>query len=196
MHDKGKLATYIDITKQTILICWIALFSFWAIKLFGGNFFEILVENENFVKFSQLVQNTWLKHLVSLFTITLVNYFRFCCICEKFIIKDKKLIFVLIADITMWICSNFISSDFIQMFYGYIFIIIFGICVQNKYKKFYGVICVGLEFVFSSISMVIRNIPLEVSEDYIISLILSIDVYLMYLLYYLHINLSRIKKEI
>jgi hypothetical protein len=94
MEDKytgtAKLKTYIHITRITIALCWIALFAFWAIKLFGGNWFEIVVENKNFIKFSNIVQNTWVKYLVSLFTIAVAKYLTFGAICQKFYFKGKQ----------------------------------------------------------------------------------------------------------
>ena len=89
--DNDKLKTYIDITKITIVICWISLLAFLAIKLFGGNFFEIVVENDNFVKFSEMVETTCLKYLVSFITMGIGNYFIFSSISQRFVLRNKNL---------------------------------------------------------------------------------------------------------
>ena len=194
-YDKTRLQVYISVTNITIVLCWVSLLSFWAIKLMGGNWFEVVVNNQNFIAFSNTVQNTWLKYLVSFITICLVNHFRFCVIAQSFCIKGKTIMFVFLSSVTMWLVSNFVTIDIIQMLYGYVLIVFYGIITQKSYKRLLGLICVALEFGFSTISMLIRNVSLAVSSDYILSLILSVDVYLMYTLYYLYINLIRIKKE-
>lgn len=196
MHDKGKLATYIDITKQTIVICWIALFSFWAIKLFGGNFFEILVGNENFVKFSQLVQNTWLKHIGSFISITLSYYLLWGAIFQKVLFKGKFLYLYLVTSISVWIICSFFDIAILEMFYGYTLLIVFSIIINKGYKKANGFICVLLDFVFATISMFTRSIELSVITDYLILMIASIDMYIMYALYFLYSILLKIKKGI
>ena len=85
MKDKERLSMYVDITRITITLCWIALIAFWCLKLFGGNWFEIMVENENFIKFSDFVQNSWLKYIVSFITIFFGNYFMFGAISQNIV---------------------------------------------------------------------------------------------------------------
>lgn len=56
--DKDKLQMYNSIVRTTIVLCWLSLFSFWGIKILGGNWFELVVDNTNFIKFSRFVQNS------------------------------------------------------------------------------------------------------------------------------------------
>ena len=39
-----------------ILISWIALIICLIVKLFGGNWFELWLENDNFIKFCEVIQ--------------------------------------------------------------------------------------------------------------------------------------------
>ena len=116
MQDKfigtAKLKTYIQITRITIVICWISLLAFWAIKLFGGNFFEIVVENDNFVKFSEKIETTWLKYLVSFITVSVANYLIIGAICQKFYFKGKQAVVVGLAIFSIWVVSNFVPLSF------------------------------------------------------------------------------------
>ena len=196
MINKDRLQMYVSLTKITIVLCWVSLFSFWAIKLFGGNWFEIMVENENFVKFSNTVQNTWLIYLSTLITTIIANHFTFCSISEKFALKGKELIFVIFATITSWVTVNFINIEILKMWYGYIIIIIYAIIFQKSWKKLYGILALILETVFLAISMITRNVELQYVDNLMMTYILSIDFYIMYAIYYLHLNLIRIKKEI
>lgn len=194
MKDKEKLSMYVDITRITIILCWIALIAFWCLKLFGGNWFEIMVENENFIKFSALVQNTWLKYVISLFTIFFSNYFLLCAIDEKFTFKGKELIIVIAIIFSMWLVVNFIKA--ISFWYGYVIMILFSIIRKKSWKKLYGVLAFVLSLIFSILSMITRSVELKLMTDYFITSILIIDMNIMIILYYLYVNLIRLKKEV
>ena len=195
--DKEKLKTYIQITRITIVICWIALFAFWAIKLFGGNFFEIVVENENFVKFSEMVETTWIKYLVSFITIAVAKYLTFGAICQKFYFKGKDLAFVLFGIVSIWAVANFLPLGVLNFssWYGYLIFILAGILYQKGWKKSFGGLAIVLETIFSVVSAITRNLSINIMSNYLIAIIFSIDLYLMVGLYYLYSNLIKIKKE-
>lgn len=187
---------YISVTRITIVICWLSLISFWVIKIFGGNWFEIMVENENFIEFSNIVQNTWVKYLLSLITMSISYYLMFSAVVQKIVIKGVYLYTVIICIISNWAITNFVQIPFLQTVYGYILIIICGFVFQYKWKKLLGLVAVALDFVFVLVSMITRNISLGFVTDYLTIMILMIDVYIMYLLYALYSNLIKYKKEI
>lgn len=195
--DKEKLKTYIQITRITIVICWISLFAFWAIKLFGGNFFEIVVANENFVKFSEMVETTWLKYLVSFITIAVAKYLTFGAICQKFYFKGKDLAFVVFGIVSIWAVSNFMPLGKLHFpaWYAYVVFIIASCKYQKGWKKSFGVLAIALETIFSVVSAITRNLSINIMSNYLIAIIFSIDLYLMVGLYYLYSNLIKIKKE-
>jgi hypothetical protein len=192
--NKDRLQMYESLTKITIVLCWLSLFSFWAIKIFGGNLFEIMVENQNFIKFSNLVQNTWVKYLVSFFTVFASNYLLFGAISQQFKFKIKEAIIVFVLIVSMWVVVNFVQI--ISVWYGYVVVIIYGIVRQKGWRKCFGLIGVALTLLFSTISMLVRNIDVGLVDNYLILLILVIDMYIMMALYYLYSNFIRLKKEI
>ena len=180
--------------KITIVLCWLSLFSFWLVKIFGGDWFSIIVKNENFVEFSNVVQNTWLKYLVSYFTIVLAKYLTIGAICQKMIFKGKQLLVVATTIISIWAIVNFVPFDIIRMLYPYAIILMFAFAYQRKWRKLYGVIAIAFEFAFATISMATRNVPIEITENYFVAIILSIDMYIMATLYMLYMNLIKITK--
>jgi hypothetical protein len=197
VKDKERLSMYVDITRITITLCWIALIAFWCLKLFGGNWFEIMVENENFIKFSDLVQNTWLKYVVSFITILTLNYFSICAICQRFYFKGKDLLILAIVLIINWALVNFVPMElsFVSSNFAYISFIVYGIIYQTKTKKLYGFLAIILDIAFSMLSMFIRNIKFEIVTDYLVLMILCIDIYIMTALYFLYSNLIKLKEE-
>lgn len=196
LKDKDKIKTYIDITKATICICWVSLFAFWAIKLFGGNFFEIVVQNENFIAFSNLVQNTWLKYLVSFITIAVAKYLTFGAICQKFVFKGKQLLFVIFGIVSIWTISNFMPLGKLQFpsWYAYLVFIVASLIYQKGWKKSFGILAIAFELGFAFISMQVKNLPIETMSNYLITSIFIFDLYLMLALYYLYSNLIKLKK--
>lgn len=195
-RDKDRLQMYISVTKIAIVLCWLSLFYFWALKIFGGNFFEIIVENENFLKFSQSVQNTWLKYLVSFITIFVSYYLMFGAVAQNIRLKGSKLVFYILSALLTWVTVNFVNIFLFEMFSGYVLIFIFGFVYQDKFKKMFGALAIILDFLFSTISMLVRSIELSMITDYLILLIGCIDFYIMYCLYFLYANILNLKKGI
>lgn len=195
--DNEKLKTYIQITRITIVICWVALFAFWAIKLFGGNWFEIAVQNENFVKFSEKVETTWLKYLVSFITIAIAKYLTFGAICQKFVFKGKDLAFVVFGIVSIWAISNFMPLGTLNFpaWYAYIAYIALSVIYQKGWRKSFGILAIIFELGFAFISMLTRNLPIEIMSNYFIAIIFSIDLYFMVGLYYLYSNLIKLKRS-
>ena len=196
--DKDKLQMYISITRIVIIICWVSLFCFWGIKLLGGNWFEIVVNNKHIIKLSNKLQYTWLKYLISIFTIALGNFLLFVAIAQQFYFRGKDILVFIILTISMWVVINFVPKNFlnIQFWYGYVVIICFGLFKQTGWKKIFGLIAVILQFLFSTISMVIRDNKLKLIDNYLILLVLLIDIYIMYALFYLYTNLIKLKKGV
>lgn len=195
MKDKERLSMYVDITRITITLCWIALIAFWCLKLFGGNWFEIMVQNENFIKFCKFAEKSWLKDLINLFTIIVTNYFLFGAISQKFYFPIKKTFIIIGLLVSMWAIRFLPNILGLHFWYGYLVIILYGIFVQKGYKKWFGVLGVLINFVFTTISIFVRNLPLELTTNFLIGNILLIDMYIMYVLYYLYFNLIRLEKE-
>lgn len=196
LNDKEKIKTYIDITKATIGICWVSLFAFWAIKLFGVNFFEIVVQNENFIAFSNLVETTLLKYLVSFFTIAVAKYLTFGAICQKFTFKGKQLLFIIFGIVSIWAVSNFMPLGKLQFpsWYAYLVFIVASLIYQKGWKKSFGILAIAFELAFAFISMQVKNLPIEIMSNYLITAIFIFDLYLMLALYYLYSNLIKLKE--
>lgn len=193
--DKDRLQMYVSIVRITIVLCWLSLFTFWIVKIFCNEIFEIAVQNENFIKFSDLLQNTWLKYLVSLFTIGTSFFLMYGATTQTFYPNGKDIVVVILSVLTIWVVANFINIEILKMLCGYVIISLIGVFKQKRVKKLLGCFAVVLDFVFCTISMLTRNIELRFLTNYVVILVLSIDVYMMFALYYLYSNLLRLKKE-
>lgn len=194
--NKDRLQMYVSVINITIIVCWLSLFCFWAVKIFGGNWFEIAVHNEKIIALSAKIQNSWLRYLSSFITIFIARYFIIGAICQKFYFKGKCALFVYASIVSMWVVVDFIHIDAVKMWYGYIVMLLVGIIYHKGWKRLLGAVSIAIELVFSLVSMLTRNIQLQVIDDYLISMVGSIDLYIMFILYYLYSNLIRLRKEI
>ena len=79
--------------KRVIIVCWIALAICFGIKLFGGNLFEIMCNNENFIKVCEYADNHFLAdYLISSIHSYISNYLTILAMCGKWKFKKIELV--------------------------------------------------------------------------------------------------------
>lgn len=179
--------------KRVIVVCWIALAICFGIKLFGGNLFEIMCENENFIKVCEYADNHfWAYYLINALNNFVLTYFYTLAVCQKLKYEKWQLITVLIT-----IVIGIPIKTYSQIF-GLVFdvwqMILMPCLFTIKYPKKHWNVVIGniLVVIFQVISMFVKNIGIKVltSESVLTMMIFSIDVFLMVILYYLYSNLK------
>ena len=65
------------ILKRAIILCWILLIICFIIKLCGGNYFNIMCNNENFIRFCNFIENSIIKYIIYLFSFIFSSYLLF-----------------------------------------------------------------------------------------------------------------------
>ena len=184
--------------KRVIVVCWIALAICFGIKLFGANLFEIMCENENFIKVCEYADNHIWANIIISFIVCLAHlYFYVLAICEQ--MRFKKIqVYILLA-------TAFIGT-FVKVLTPPIFGIIFDIwqltlmpfCfLQKSWKSVFRVLMANvLLFGFQLISMITKNIGVSVlGESVLEGTIFSLDVLLMIILYWGYSNSKRKDKN-
>jgi hypothetical protein len=183
--------------KRVIIVCWIALAICFGIKLFGGNLFEIMCENENFIKVCEYADNHfWAKYLIGLIYSIISMYFFVLAICQRWKYEKWELS-LLVVSILVCNCVKIISpliGAILDIWQG----LILPMILKGRGKK-QCILCLignGLLLVFQLLSMFAKNLGLSfiTSNGVLISAIFSIDVILMVLLYYLYSNITRERK--
>ena len=181
--------------KRVIIVCWIALAICFGIKLFGGNLFEIMCENENFIKVCEYADNHFCAfYIISASYCYVSLYFLELAMIGKWKYSKSELI-IFTATILIGVIvksQNIVLSLLYDVWQGVLMPIVF----TRKDKKRFWFVLLGnaLLVVFQLISMFIKNIHvgLITQNGTLCSAIFSIDVLLMIVLYYLY---SNIKKE-
>ena len=99
---KIKVATNDENYKQVVLgraktICWVSLFVCFTIKIFGGDFFNILCEHENFARFCNFIDNHIVGKIILGFISTFIcNTLFYLAICRKLKLTKLETIIVII----------------------------------------------------------------------------------------------------
>ena len=185
--------------KRVIVVCWIALGICFGIKLFGGNLFEIMCANENFIKVCEYADNNWWANIIISFIVCYAQlYFLILATCQK--IKFDKLEFVVF---TLTALIGTAVKVLLPSWVGIIFDLwqVVGmplVFLRKTPKKFVNVIIANiLLFAFQFISMIAKNISFGILGDSVLEgAIYSIDVFLMIVLYYCYENvINRKEKE-
>ena len=183
--------------KRVIVVCWVALAICFGIKLFGGNLFEIMCENENFIKVCNFIdKHIWADYISSSFYCFVSAYFGILAMCgiEKY---SRTQLIMLIVTILVGTLVKYFGSV-VGIIFDVWQMIIMPCIFTIKTPKRHKFIVLGniLLFAFQFISMFVKNIDINIITEYgtLVTMIYSIDIVLMTIIYYLYSN-SIIKRK-
>lgn len=186
--------------KRAIILCWIMLVACFILKLFGGNWFEVICTNEHFIYICDFIDSHLiLKYIIALFVYTIPSFFIILC-CSKLPNPNKKQCIIIMTSLLIVWLSQFVSiatKSILEFINTIIIPIVLNFDKNNKIislkKSWYkGFIGYALIFIFQFISFITKNIGLVIVHDnMLISAILLIDYYIMIALYYLYIKLIK-----
>jgi hypothetical protein len=187
--------------KRAIILCWIMLVACFAIKLFGGNWFEVVCANEHFLFVCDFVENSiFLYNFISYFVYVIPQSFIVLSICDNTNPSKIDLIYILSALSIIW------SMYFISPTVKYImeFVLVGGSCLfyrilsKNKnqislLKSFVrGILGLVLVLCFQAISLFTRNVDINIyNYSLLVTSIMLIDYYIMVFLFYLYVKLKK-----
>lgn len=187
--------------KRAIILCWIMLVACFAIKLFGGNWFEVVCTNEHFIKFCYFIDESFiLREFLMLISYFISTFLILVCASSKSKLSKKQSIYISISLVFVFL-TKYISANtktFIEIVNTFTSPIIVNYIEEKDLKKCIklywknGIIAYLIVFTFQFISFITRNIGIKyVDDNSFVSLILLIDYYLMILLYYLNNKLKK-----
>lgn len=195
MNDKIDKVKYL---KRVIIASWVALAICFAIKMFGGNLFEIICKNETFVAVCAYKDtHLWLDYIMSGLYCFVSLYFYSLAILQRSKYKIWELILVIITvlggtAIKIWSYEYGWLFDIWQI--GLLPMILLG----KKWKEYWKILLAfALLLVFQVVSMITKGAtPEEIYNNSIIGMMYSFDVLIMTLLYYGYANLIKSKKGV
>ena len=184
--------------KRVIIVCWIALAICFGIKLFGGNLFEIMCNNENFIKVCNYAdKHFWAYYLINALYCFAMLYFFTLAICGKKSFRKWELLVVIATVIVGTLVKYF------NQYIGLVFDVWQGIImpciftIKTPKKHIYVIPANIMLFVFQAVSMFVKNVDFGVLtyKGLLVSVIYSIDVLLMILLYFAYSNVIEERRK-
>lgn len=183
------------ILKRMIILCWIILFTCFAIKLFGGNFFQIIYNNKYYRVFCNYVDTyLWTQIIIGSISTFLLNTLFLLAVNRKLKFTRTECIFVIISTIICTIIKVLNAKlgllvDIYQMLI-LPFIIKTDCLIEHKIR--YVIFGNILVLLFQVISLLTKNLTLSfITNDTFTAFIFTIDVFIMCTLYYLYMNTKR-----
>lgn len=177
--------------KKMIILCWIILTICMVLKLFCADLFQINVYNERFIDLCNFIDNNIVIKLMTCYFISFfsIGLFILAILQCKWFNKTWNIILFIITilvGVPLKLYNQYIGFifDFWQMF-------IFPCILIGKPSFKYINIIIGniLIILFQIMSMYIKNINIGIMENTLLSIIFSIDYYILLTLYYLYANL-------
>lgn len=184
--------------RRVIVVCWIALAICFGIKLFGGNLFEIVCSNENFIKVCEYADtHFWADYLLYVSYGYVSMHFLVLAMIGKWKFTKVQLVSLILSVMAGVLVKEFNSTIGLvcDLWQGIILPIIFVWKERGRIPfVFLGNF---LLIIFQLMSMFIKNIDIGIITDRgaLMSTIFSIDIVIMILLYYLYSNLQRKEKN-
>lgn len=187
---------YVDkarLLRRVIIISWITLGLCFLVKIFGGNFFEIMCDNPTYKALCGYAdKHFWLKYILSILSSSLSVGLYILAIIQQYKFTKKQII--LIAPTILVSCAVKLINNKIGLIFD--IWIMFGLpfcLLKFNWKKIPAIIIAFLlNLAFQFVSILAKNLSIGfLDESTFIVLIYGIDVYLMCLLYYLYRNYQK-----
>lgn len=189
------------ILKRAIILCWVLLIICFIIKLCGRNYFDIMCNNENFIKFCNFIENSIIKYIIYLFSFIFSSYLLLKIVKPDFKILSLKSLLFLICCIIVWVFKLLIELNIFTMNTLIVnildFVILYVLLVIFTKRPLLSIFAVILLFVFSIISSLVKGIGIDssITDNYFVAQIFLIDYYLMLILSVLYSKKIQIKKK-
>lgn len=184
------------ILSKTLFTYFMILFAVFALKLFGVDYFGLNTDNKIINDINNFILHWKLEQVWFTFTLYINTYIILAITCND---KSKKMwIFSLITmplNVGIRILKQTFDLPFLFVFTDLLYLFILSICyikVVKKEKVFKDNVInywmfMGINFIFQLISLITRDISITVHNNFIVYLILDIDLFaLMFIAYKLY----------
>ena len=176
------------LVRRTIWICWFALIGCFIVKLFGGNYFEIIADNETFIKFCEFLESYQIHNVIKCIFYCF-NIGLLISIFSRSELRSIKLkLLIIFISLISWIIKRNFALFGATLETIIFFTLPLFISKEKKIKTLiYSILGCLFVNVLQLISFFVKSIDsMIIQENFIIGLIFQIDYYIMLILYYLY----------
>lgn len=171
--------------KRIIIVCWVALILCFIIKIFGGNYFEIMSNSKNYKKLCDYADtHYWLAFILQFMSSFICESLYLLAIMQKYKFSKIQLVVVIITIAISCPLKTYLPIVG-SIFDLWLFIILPMIFIGKSYNKYWQIlVAFALTFIFQLLSLVTKNLAIKIIDDStFISLIFGIDVYILSILF-------------
>lgn len=187
--------------KRAIILCWIMLVACFAIKLFGGNWFEVVCTNEHFLKLCDFVENNiFLYNFISYFVYLIPQTIIILAISNR-PTPSKTYCFVVLISLSIIWAIYFISpttKSILEFVFMVLSPVLGNFSKNNINKKLLlrsiarGILGLFLVTSFQLISFFTRNLEINIyNNSILVTSIMLLDYYIMICLFYLYVKINK-----
>lgn len=174
-----------DPYKVLIITCWILLILALLCKLFGANWFEPAVDSNRFTKTCEWLDKHWEVYIITTAVYIPATYLPYLAMTEQRLFKDSWVCIILLPCSYLKDQSNFLLIlGFILELTVLVIIPMLKLKCKKKLRVLVGLLLISL---FQLISIATRLWTWNLSnQTLLVDLIMSIDYYIMLILYFLY----------
>ena len=189
------------VLKRGIITCWILLAICLVVKIFGGNFFNIVFNDENFVKFCEYVDKSFIRYIIYFAYFILESSVIIFIIKPDLKFKSLKYFLYLFGCSLFWIIKvlveNSVIKIYIPLFSIISLVILYFILLIFSKKPLYSVLIILYQTALGACSSLIKNISLNglLSKSAFLTFIFYIDYYIVFVLTLLYVRIKYIKRR-
>lgn len=186
--------------KRVIIVCWVALALCFIIKLFGGNFFQIICDNQTFIAICEFCDNNWwASYIIGCLNTFVCEYLFILAICRKSKFELWELL-VVIATVIIGTIVKQLNAVVGIVFDCWQLVGLPLVFIRHEIKTKWWIVLVAnaLLFSFQAVSMFTKNLGFGIitsTNGLVIGLIYSLDIIIMLILYFMYSILIKTKKE-
>lgn len=183
--------------RRAIILCWVLLALCLVVKIFGGNYFNIVCENENFIKFCNFVDNSILRYVLYYFSFFFINAMLIYICNPYFKICSKNGIVYIIFSLFIWtakvICEYFSLNNYTLIYNIISFPLTYLLIYVGSKKPLLSLFAVIYDFVLAMVSSVVKSISISgnLTNSFLLTSIFMIDYYILLILSVLYRKYKR-----
>lgn len=184
--DKARLL------RRAIILSWAVLILCFVIKIFGGNFFEIMTGNENYKALCEFADtHFFVKYPIAVCSSLLCQSLYTLAILQEYKFTKGQLLATVIS-VLIGTFVKYLNSYVGLAFDVWLLFVLPLTFLKDVSRSWEILLAVCLNFAFQIISLVAKNLAFGFIDDStFITLIYGIDVYIMCFLYYLYRNYKK-----
>lgn len=204
MKTKNKITedNYQEIVlKRSIIICWVLLAICLVIKLFGGNFFTIMCDNENFISVCNFVDKSFIRYILY-FALFMTESIMLLYIVKPNIKFKRVLVWLyILACILCWVLKVLIEQNIINLNPAlvsvFLVLYLYVILAITTKRYIFSFVVVIYNMLLSLLSAVLKSVSLSnfITDSFLITTIFMIDYYILLTLTFLYQRKNKQKKK-